>query len=115
MPTVSKVSVGALPLLESWLSAPMLLLGLLDAELVLALPLEAGLCCCDALSKMPQLLAMAAAVPALSPASTQCSALMVTSENSYTARHAPLNSDQASHCKRSSLPAAINVRVCCYT
>ena len=67
------ISVGVLPLLESWLSAPMLLLGLLDAELVLALPLEAGMCCCDAPSKMPQLLAMAAAVPALSPASTQCS------------------------------------------
>ena len=66
----TKASLGHLPLLESLLSAPMLLLGLLNAELVLALPLEAGKCCCDALSRMPQLLAIAAAVPALSPAST---------------------------------------------
>ena len=75
-----KVSLGVLPLLESWLSAPMLLLGLLDAELALALPLEAELCCCNAPSKMPQLFAIAAAVPALSPASTYCSASMVASD-----------------------------------
>ena len=86
---VMKVGLGVLPLLEAWLSAPMLLLGLLDAECVLALPLEAGMCRCDAPSKMPQLLAIAAAVSALSPASTCCSAPADISEIMYTARHAP--------------------------
>lgn len=47
----------------------MLLLGLPDAALVLVLPLEEeAVCCCVALPRMPQLFAMAAAVPALSPA-----------------------------------------------
>lgn len=57
--------------LLSWLSAPMLLLGLPDVELqspvAPLLPLEAWPWCCSESCRMPQRLAMAAAVPALSP------------------------------------------------
>ena len=61
--------------LLSWLSAPMLLLGLPEVELLSPVaplpPLEAWPWCCPESFRMPQLLAMAAAVPALSPGKEQ--------------------------------------------